>query len=1710
MNKMLSALVLVALLMGAFAQQECQASNYTLLSKSGSINAQYACSPPYLQQKAKPNIHFVLDYSGSMGWYPYVQNSGKYVTTLVTTTSVTVSATNYTFTRSTGDFNADGWKNGMTFSTTGFSNAANNKTNLVVSSVSSDGLTLTAAVVSGLVNETHSATLSSTNGYFGYFKKDTYYKFMYNSTTPANSRWEEQSSASCNFTDRIGGVDCVSGNLLNYISTNKVDALRQILTGGRMLSGTTDVYQHELGDALAATSSYTCGDGGSCLGNEPTTGCSYNMSSFDTDGLPGSLNILYPSAANVTYTGNITVDASSRTFTRSSGSFTTDGWKVGMSFASSGFANSANNKNGFVISSVSSTVITCSAAGGLVDETHSATITSTAGTCKYLPATKVTTSATSSDKIYLSASRDFSRTGSGSFINEGWKVGMIFSVTGCSGSYVGNNISNYTVAAVTASTLSFQSYNSTSGMTTTTNTGNAQSSVVITQTGVSTLANINTTTASTDATGIIQYLYGTGVTPQSPPQADIELSFFSGNIGVDYSGGTGTYNTVKNQAQANYLNAINTSTPTGGTNTGPALLAAENFFKQGTVTATLPASGTPLVAKANGASDPYYDAPASGTATTANSSAVPCRKSFVVLISDGMWNSGIDPVGPAYDMHRSTLTTDTAHDLRPELSGTVPLLAGNQFATVYSVYAFGGNDGTSIGGRNAMKSIAIFGGYDDRDKNGLPYGFTAVPSDSTAVSFPINTTSYKCNPNPGTWDDGCKEWDKSPVGAHTGLPYNYYEASDGDQLAANLMSAINDILGRVSSGTAASILGNNDNAGAQLLQAMFYPQKIFEDSTQASWLGELQSYWYFVDPTLKHINIREDSDANLQLDLTRDKIVEFTFDGTYTKVNLFKDANGDGIKDSTTFDAQVDPDDVNTLWRGGQGLFCGVESDRAIFTNDPTQTTVASKLPFVYSGTTPATLADYLDVSSTSAATDIIKYARGLDADAAYRSRTVDYTTTCGGSLAKYTRVWKLGDIIDSTPKIMTEVRLNTYNLTAPGGYADASYGAYIASTDYQARGVSFVGANDGMLHAFKTGSNFSGTSSKIVANLKNSDGSAVTDLGKELWAFVPKNALPYLQYLSQPNYSHMFFVDSTPLLADVAINVTNGVSCTAATYSTCAKKTTLTSGGALSYDLTSGAGGTSWRTVLLGAMGLGGATSYSNIQPSTTGVALTINATNKTFTRATGSFVTDKWAVGDVFYASGFPTPANNGIFTVTGVATTVLTCSGATGLTTETGTTAVTLVGNSVKAPLTNLGLSSVFALDVTQPNGTSIGADSATYPQLLWEFSDPRLGYTTVTPAILRVKDTTETVGSPRNGKWFAVLATGPSGPVSGGSFYGNTDERPLTIFVLDLKSGTLLQTFNNLPSSNAFNSGNAATHTQVAGMPSYAFAGSLASSSIDIDRVSITRGGNYSDDAIYIGYTKGDPNPNPTTWNKGGVLRLLTNNDPNPANWKISTLVDGIGPVTTGVQKLQDITAHNLWLYFGTGRYYLRGDDVTNQQTLFGIKDPCYNSGDNYTANCTTTVAASSSSSGASGTNLVDQSTSINTVASSKDGWFINLGAAATGSYPKRVITDPIANFDGSVTFSTFAPSTDVCSYGGNTSIWEVKYDTGGVASTNLMGQLLIQLSTGAFQEVNLGTDFTESQGRETTSFKGTPPRDKPSATSNTNHFPSKRILHIRER
>jgi type IV pilus assembly protein PilY1 len=848
--------------------------------------------------------------------------------------------------------------------------------------------------------------------------------------------------------------------------------------------------------------------------------------------------------------------------------------------------------------------------------------------------------------------------------------------------------------------------------------------------------------------------------------------------------------------------------------------------------------------------------------------------------------------------------------------------------------------------------------------------------------------SYDANGNCTTSDEGVPEKMMQLVASKGGG--SIVNARNPDDLGAALRNILTRIGSSANSGTGASILSTGDSNGAVYLQEQFYPNKSFDGgATSASWIGEMQGLWYYIDPMITGSSgsastIREDTGGLHVLDLKKDRVVQFSYDPTLkaTRAQLFLDADGNGSKDPVQpagYPLSVSLDAVQSLWRAGLSLWNRDAGDRTIYT----QTDGSHLIPFLDSSM--AGNQALLQAADASDAQSVVSFLQGTDSAPGTRSRGVSADGI-------NTRVWKLGDIISSTPALQSATSLGSYQLTPPKGYSDTSYSSFTAQSAYKGRGTVYVGANDGMLHAFRLGGLTlqHGTGETWPPSQKASL-SGGSGLGKEEWAFVPKNTLPYLRYLMDPNYSHLPYVDGSITLADVSLG--DPSLCDRSSYWNCTK------------DL---AGGTNWRTVLIGGMGLGGATRGNN----------------------------DSCVEG---------------------------------------------AAGTCVKSPLQSTGFSSYFALDVTGQNKDGTGSP----PTLLWEFSPPGLGFTTSGAAIIKINARTGQNSlvhdHDRNGRWFAVFASGPTGAVDPGScqFQGKSDQN-LKLFVVDLGAvPPLVENVNYWVIDT--------------GIPN-AFGGSMSGAGIDTDRWNTGADGYYEDNALYLGYTQQVNSGE--GWVKGGVLRLLTLESPDPGQWLASKVIDGIGPVTGAIAKLQDRKYHNLWLYFGTGRYFFNQDDMAGSRFLYGVKEPCYTAGDTLNPACSATVLSPSGLSNATAAGVPD-------TAASK-GWQIGLDAASGAFGGERLLTTPTTLTGGSIFFTTFKPSSIACTPG-SSYLWRVGYDSGG--STILNGKAVVALSSGISQDLSLAS-WTDKGGRRGPQLTGKPGGVK--VISNSGLKPLKKIIHIQER
>lgn len=503
----------------------------------------------------------------------------------------------------------------------------------------------------------------------------------------------------------------------------------------------------------------------------------------------------------------------------------------------------------------------------------------------------------------------------------------------------------------------------------------------------------------------------------------------------------------------------------------------------------------------------YYASPSSGAVEYI------CQDSFVIVVSPGVSSEDQDAVGPQYTPNGlSDYDEDGAaggigegnikEDTTPY---TIPI---NQNGSTYlDDVAYYLHTHDIVGYRDGPQYV-----------NTYTVGFMG---DHESNLFLINT-SNNGNGNLNLYDTTDSEYGKY-----------HFTAENPDSLGNQILAAVNDILERAASGTAVSVLATSGEGEGNLIQAYFRPV-IPSGEAEVKWIGYLQSLW--VDA---YGNLREDTNQNRVLDVNTDKIATYFVDsGTGdTMIKRFDVSETTPYPDLETGSYEVlGLDQINPLWEAGKILQQRSASDRKIFTyidkdgdaaadestdDDPFDiygevvkfdTALATGIKPYLGVKDDATWA-YLGAAHDDRVTNLINYIRGNDITG-LRTRTID------GNL------WKLGDIIYSTPVSISKPTDNYHII-----YGDESYQTYYnAFKDRET--VVYVGANDGMFHAF-TSWKYNETSKEFE---EPSDAVSGEVIGDELWAFIPQCQLPHLKWLPDPGYGHVYYVDLKPKAFDAKI----------------------------------------------------------------------------------------------------------------------------------------------------------------------------------------------------------------------------------------------------------------------------------------------------------------------------------------------------------------------------------------------------------------------------------------------------------------------------------------------------------------------------------------------------------------------------------------------
>ncbi|MBT8340565.1 MAG: hypothetical protein HKP58_19075, partial [Desulfatitalea sp.] len=1046
-----------------------------------------------------------------------------------------------------------------------------------------------------------------------------------------------------------------------------------------------------------------------------------------------------------------------------------------------------------------------------------------------------------------------------------------------------------------------------------------------------------------------------------------------GNMWFNYNGTgkgqSGGYveNPIGNGFGTNFLPSLQNKDCNTWTPLAETMYVATQYFAQENVASGLdyPVQSQLFKIAKNTASDPYYD--------WDEKISVPCAKSFVLLLTDGAStkdakiptslkdfdNDGKDDTScdeydgnPAcnYPSGGTDFLDDVAlyartTDLRTDLDGPQNLM-------LYTVFAFDDDHNA----RSLLQDAARNGGFNDLDGDNRP--------------------------------SSQAEWDKDG----DNIPDTYFEASDGYTLEKQMLAAINDILKRASSGTAASVVSNSRSGEGAVYQSIFFPATTAGANT-VKWVGQIHSLL-----SDAYGNIREDSNGNKKLDLVADRILVFGD----TTLQKYEDTDGNGLFEPK--DMGLGPDegplaedgtidfllsDVHYLWSSHDWLdeltdpvtqraYTSTAKQRYIFTfvdadgdmvadsgevkdfaaiSDPTWSQAidpTNYYAYIHTFDTPFVDPPPVDPAHADFKSMIcrqirrtINFTRGEDqgyeevgalALPAYRNRQIDYDDD--GTI----ETWRLGDIVYSTPTVISAPSEDFDMLYRDKGYTDF-YRRY-----QNRRNVVYVGSNDGMVHAFNSGF-FSKYDNGFKTHPVDAEGDKINDghtyhefeIGEELWAYVPFNQLAHLHWLTYPDYEHIYYNDLQPRIFDARVYPDKGAN-----------------------DATNPNG---WATLMVVGMRFGGGK-----------IAADIDKSDGTYDAAKDKSMSSAYVI------------------------------------------------------------------LDITDPEQP---------PKLLGEVTFPELGFTTCRPGVVPMRDFDEDHEEQTN-QWYLLIGSGPasadgssvSGPNTTALLDGTSNQKAV-MYAIDL-----VELAQNKKLITLTNSGSKEYTAAAAADPYYLIQFNEAESFIS-DPVVADWNFDFNADAAYFGLTYGshvggwngklrrivmengaDPTSH-TNWTLDSTLLNLTDGvSKNLANGQ-----PVVATANAGFDKVKD-----RWIYFGTGRFYATEDKLnTDQQSFYGVKETFklvagektydYKEVDFDDLMDVTDIKVYEN-----GNTLSGFSGSFNDLTNDIEdnylGWRLNFDLnTGERNLGQSVLAGEV------LTFTTYVPSADPCAIGGESFVYALYYRTG---------------------------------------------------------------------
>jgi len=520
-----------------------------------------------------------------------------------------------------------------------------------------------------------------------------------------------------------------------------------------------------------------------------------------------------------------------------------------------------------------------------------------------------------------------------------------------------------------------------------------------------------------------------------------------------------------------------------------------------------PTSGTPLRSALSIVGRIY-----GGQKPVGNSDPVQysCQQNFALLTTDGYWNTDSNRDVKGLDGY-SVGNLDSDPSTRPMYEGPVPV--SNSLADVAKYYYE-----TDLRDENWRNCTGALGANVDVCQNNVFVTSTDTNRKQHMTTFTLGlgvdgTLSYQSDYMVATSGDfyRLKTGSGSPVlnwpepKAETETAVDdlwhaavngggvYFSAKDPAQLAKGLESALASIGAKVGAGSAAATSTLNPVAGDNFAYVASYTTQKWQGNLEARTINlstgivSEAAAWCVEDVvagTCLGDVVADNSDGSTAYYCVTPGAAEATcagdLEGTSCKVQMPKACTG-------TLKSKIGTSkDTRTIYMRGSG--------GKLVAFDYANLNEIQKAYFSGTGLSQRAVLDEVQKVAAGGA-NLVNYLRG---QTGFEDRS---TNPAANRVFRY-REATLGDAVESQPAYVGKPTFS---------YADPGYSDFAAANASRGRTV-YIGANDGMLHAFD----------------------ATT--GQERWAFIPSMVMPNLWKLADMNYAsnHVNFVNGSPTIGDV------------------------------------------------------------------------------------------------------------------------------------------------------------------------------------------------------------------------------------------------------------------------------------------------------------------------------------------------------------------------------------------------------------------------------------------------------------------------------------------------------------------------------------------------------------------------------------------------